>query len=96
MPNGINTVEVSHSLASQPYFSACACALERGRGRGRKNASGDYSTVFVSPAGICGGPMTLQQSCDIAERYVNKVMGERNDGYQTRLWYSGANSSSYI
>ena len=37
---------------------------------GRKNTSGDYSTVFVSPAGICGGPMKLQQPCDIAERYV--------------------------
>ena len=33
--------------------------------------SGDYSTVFVSPAGICGSPMKLQQPCDIAERYVH-------------------------
>ena len=32
--------------------------------------SGDYSTVFVSLAGICGSPMKLQQPCDIAERYV--------------------------
>ena len=38
--------------------------------QGKKNTSGDYSTVFVSPAGICGGPMKLQQPCDIAERYV--------------------------
>ena len=38
------------SLASQPYFSACACALGRGRGKGRKITSGDYSRVFVSPA----------------------------------------------
>ena len=66
--------------------------VRKGAGEGKEKY---YSTVFVSPAGICGGPMTLQQSCDIAERYVNKVMGERNDGYQTRLWYSGANSSSY-
>ena len=58
------------SLASQPYFSACACGLGRGEGEGRKNTSGDYSTVFVSPAGICGSPMKLQQPCDIAERYV--------------------------
>ena len=41
-----------------------------GRGKGRKNTSGDYCTVFVSPAGICGGPMKLQQPCDIAEHYV--------------------------
>ena len=37
-------------LASRPYFSACACALGRGEGEGRKNTSGDYCTVFVSPA----------------------------------------------
>ena len=35
-----------------------------------KNMSGDYSTVVVLPAGICGSPMKLQQPCDIAECYV--------------------------
>ena len=64
------------------------CAHARyggGRGKRRKNTSGDYSTVFVSPAGICGGPMKLQQPCDIAERNVTctKVRGERNDGSNT-------------
>ena len=45
-------------------------SLARGEGEGRKNTSGDYSTVFVSPAGIYGSPMKLQQPCDIAECYV--------------------------
>ena len=67
------------SLASQLYFSACACALGRGEGEGRKNTSGDYSTVFVSPAGICGIPMKLQQPCDIAERYVTCMHTTRSE-----------------
>ena len=37
------------SLASQPYFSACACALWRGEGEG---TSGDYCTVFVSNGNV--------------------------------------------
>ena len=57
------------SQASRIYPRAHAL-YGGGRGEGRKNTSGDYSTVFVSPAEICGGPMKLQQPCDIAERYV--------------------------
>ena len=41
-----------------------------GGGEEGKNKSGDYSTVFVLSAGLCGSPMKLQQPCDIAERYV--------------------------
>ena len=60
------------SLASQPYLSACACVLG-GAGEGKEKSPGDYSTVFVSPAGICGSPMKLHQPCDIAEHYVTST-----------------------
>ena len=46
------TTSPATSLASQPYFSACACALGRGEGGGRKSTSGDYSTVFVSNGNV--------------------------------------------
>ena len=59
------------------------------RGKGRKNTSGDYSMVFVSPAGICGGPMKLQQPCDIAERYVTCTQqGQRREKRQIKDVYS--------
>ena len=57
-------------LASSRIFLHAHARYGGGRGKGRKNTSGDYCTVFVSPAGICGGPMKLHQPCDIAERYV--------------------------
>ena len=74
------------ALVSQAsrIFPRAHARQDGGRARGRKNfMSGDYSTVFVSPDGVCGSPIKLQQPCDIVERYVtcaHKVRGERNDG----------------
>ena len=43
---------------------------EGGRG-GEGKMSGDYGTVFVLPAGICGSLMKLQQPRDIAGALCN-------------------------
>ena len=51
-------------------FPRVHARLDAGRARGTKNTSGDCSMVFVSPDGICGSPMKLQQPCDIEERYA--------------------------
>ena len=45
--------------------------------------------MFVSPAGICGSPMKLQQPCDIAERYVTCTQqGRRWEKRRIKVVYS--------
>ena len=59
-----------------------------GGGEG-KNTSGDYSTVFISPTGLRGSPMKLQQPCDIAERYVTCTkQGQKLEKRRIKYVYS--------
>ena len=73
---------------------------EGGGGREGKIRLVTIARFSFSLAGICGGPMKLQQPCDIAREALCNLHITRSEVRETTdqiciLEYSGANSSSY-